>query len=93
VHLEGRFSTFARAPLVVTREPSSGMNLGVAIAAEVCAAGAREGEAMTMAENRSGLTAKPSETIGLYMREKRLVGAFREYCKATVGVRSSGRPH
>lgn len=40
-----------------------------------------------MAKNRSGLTAKPSETIGLYMRENGWSAAFRKYCTATVGVR------
>ncbi len=30
-----------------------------------------------MAENRSRLTTKPSETIGLCMREKRLVGCVQ----------------
>ncbi|SFQ08030.1 PAS domain S-box-containing protein [Mesorhizobium sp. NFR06] len=68
-HLEGRINAFARVQAAIARYPSIGINLALIVAEELRAAGAREGENLTIEGPPLVLTPKAAETMGLAIHE------------------------
>ncbi|RWB89778.1 MAG: PAS domain S-box protein [Mesorhizobium sp.] len=68
-HLDGRINAFARVQAAVTRNRSSEVELAPIIAEELRAAGAKEGENLTINGPALALAAKAAETIGLAVHE------------------------
>jgi len=68
-HLEGRINALARVQAVVTRDPLAGIDLASIVAEESRAAGAREGENLTISGVKLKLESKPAETLALAIHE------------------------
>ncbi|AZO56387.1 HWE histidine kinase domain-containing protein [Mesorhizobium sp.] len=68
-HLEGRINAFARVQAAITRNPAGGIDLAAIIAEELRAAGAKEGDGLTISGPQQALHPKAAETIGLAVHE------------------------
>ncbi|MBM6595588.1 sensor histidine kinase [Microvirga pudoricolor] len=68
-HFDGRLNAFARTQAVVTRDPTSGVDLEYIVSDELRAHGGRRGGNVRIEGPKLRLRSKPAETFGLAIHE------------------------